>query len=79
MVSRCMVARSWAIGTTSTVCARPSVNTRRASRSTPAGVVRCPVPTASTPGPSSSTSPPSSHSALGSYSVAVPAKRGWKR
>ena len=50
MVSRCMVARCWAMGTTSTVCASPRANTRRASRSAPPGVVRSPTPTASTPG-----------------------------
>ena len=59
MVSRCMVARCCAIGTTSTVCARPRANTRRASRSAPPGVVRSPTPTATTPAASSRTSPPS--------------------
>ena len=43
-VSRCMVARSWAIGTASTVWASPRSNTCRASRSAPAGVVRSPDP-----------------------------------
>ena len=42
MVSRCMVARCWAMGTTRTVCASPRANTRRASRSAPPGVVRSP-------------------------------------
>ncbi len=51
-VSRCIVARSWAIGTASTVCARLAANARRASRSAPAGVVRSPTPTAITPGAS---------------------------
>ena len=58
-VSRCMVARSCAIGTASTVWARSAWNTCRDSRSTPAGVVRSPTPTAMTPGESSRTSPPS--------------------
>ncbi len=59
-VSRCIWARSWAIGTASTVCARPSSNRLRANASAPAGVVRSPpTPTATTPGDSSSTSPPS--------------------
>ena len=49
-VSRCIVARSCAIGTASTVCARSAWKTWRASRSTPAGVVRSPTPTAITPG-----------------------------
>ena len=65
-VSRCIVARSWAIGTASTVCARPERSRRPASRSTPAGVVRSPVPTATTPGDSSRTSPPSTCSSSGS-------------
>ena len=63
-VSRCIVARSWAIGTASTVCASPRANTRRASRSAPPGVVRSPMPTATTPGASSRTSPPSRCSQL---------------
>ncbi len=58
-VSRCICARSWAIGTASTVCARSSSNRLRANASAPAGVVRSPTPTATTPGDSSSTSPPS--------------------
>ena len=58
-VSRCICARSWAIGTASTVCARSSSNRLRANASAPAGVVRSPTPTATTPGASSSTSPPS--------------------
>ena len=41
-VSRCIVARSCAIGTASTVVASPRSKTVRASRSTPAGVVRSP-------------------------------------
>ena len=58
-VSRCICARSCAIGTASTVCARSSSNRLRANASAPAGVVRSPTPTATTPGASSSTSPPS--------------------
>ncbi|SIA35315.1 Uncharacterised protein [Mycobacteroides abscessus subsp. abscessus] len=58
-VSRCIDARSWAMGTASTVCARSSSNRLRANASAPAGVVRSPTPTATTPGPNSSTSPPS--------------------
>ncbi len=58
-VSRCICARSCAIGTASTVCARSSSNRLRASASAPAGVVRSPTPTATTPGASNSTSPPS--------------------
>ena len=54
-----MVARSWAIGTASTVWASSSWKHWRASRSTPAGVVRSPTPTAITPGARRSTSPPS--------------------
>ena len=53
-VSRCMVARSCAMGTARTVSARPVSNICRASRSAPAGVVRSPTPTAITPGASSS-------------------------
>ena len=45
-VSRCIVARSWAIGTASTVWASPASNTSRASCSAPAGVVRSPTPMA---------------------------------
>ncbi len=59
MVSRCMVARSCAIGTASTVWATPEAKARSANASTPAGVVRWPTPTATTPGAMSSTSPPS--------------------
>jgi len=40
------VARSWAIGTASTVRASPASKTCLASRSTPAAVVRSPTPTA---------------------------------
>jgi hypothetical protein len=40
IVSRCIVARSCAIGTASTVCASPSAKARSAKVSTPAGVVR---------------------------------------
>ena len=58
-VSRCIVARCWAIGTASTVCASPSSKRLRASASAPAAVVRSPTPTATTPDVSSSTSPPS--------------------
>ena len=39
-VSRCIVARSCAIGTASTVWATPAPNARAANASTPAGVVR---------------------------------------
>ena len=79
MVSRCIVARSWAMGTASTVDAIPAAKARNAKASTPAGVVRCPVPTASTPGASTSTSPPSNQasSVLPPYSSGVPTKRGW--
>ena len=49
-VSRCICARSWAIGTASTVWARSSSNRLRANASAPAGVVRSPTPTATTPG-----------------------------
>lgn len=76
-VSRCIVARSCAIGTARTVCASPAANTCRASRSTPAGVVRSPVPTAITPGLSSMTSPPSTGSRDGPYTGRTPANRGW--
>ena len=60
-VSRCIVARSWEIGTASTARAAPATNSRWANASTPAGLVRWPTPIASTPGASTSTSPPSSH------------------
>ena len=76
-VSRCMVARSWAIGTASTVCARsscedlagqpldarPASSARRRRRR-------------SRPAPSSSTSPPSTCSWCQPWIVRVPAKRG---
>ncbi len=75
-VSRCIVARSCAIGTASTVVASPRSKTVRASRSTPAGVVRSPTPTATTPGASSSTSPPSTGSFSGPCTSSVPANRG---
>jgi hypothetical protein len=58
-VSRCICARSWAMGTASTVWARSSSNKLRAKASAPAGVVRSPTPTATTPGESNRTSPPS--------------------
>ena len=76
-VSRCTDSRCRAIGTARTVCASPASNMRRARRSTPAGAVRQPVPTATTPGASSSTSPPSSVSRPGRYNRLVPANRGW--
>ena len=66
------MARSWAIGTASTVCARSAWNTWRASRSAPAGVVRSPTPTAITPGASSSTSPPSTCSCCQPWILRVP-------
>src|SRR3954464_11874952 len=50
-VSRCMVARSWAIGTASTVCARSAPKTCRARRSAPAGGLPPPPPHPSTPRP----------------------------
>ena len=69
MVSRCIVARCWAMGTTSTVCASRRANTRRASRSAPPGVVRSPTPTATTPSASSRTSPPSRCSRCGAVEL----------
>ena len=75
-VSRCIVARSWAIGTASTVRASPVWKACRANRSTPAGVVRSPTPIATTPGASSRTSPPSTCSLVQPWTRRVPAKRG---
>lgn len=64
-VSRFTPGPHSASGTASTVCASPASKTRRARRSTPAGVVCSPAPTASTLGASSSTSPPSACSSPG--------------
>src|SRR4051794_41745863 len=65
IVSRCIVARSCAIGTASTTSAIPAAKALVAKDSTPAGVVRCPTPTATTPGAMTSTSPPSNHGSCG--------------
>ena len=75
-VSRCICARSCAIGTASTVCAKSSSNRLRANASAPAGVVRSPTPTATTPGASSSTSPPSTGADRDSYARRTPRNRG---
>ncbi len=58
-VSRCMKARFWGIDRATILLALPASKSRRASRSTPWGVVRSLIPTSTAPRPRTRMSPPS--------------------